>query len=159
MMNKRWSNKYYSIDHGINSRLDEVQASILNFKLKYINFFIRKRRFIAQKYFNGFKNLDIQMPIINKKNFHVFHIFAVCHPKRDLILKKMKSKNISLGIHYPYPIHRMKAYKSARSNISNSLIKTENSSKMIFSLPIYPSIKNHEITNIIQNINKILSKI
>ena len=47
--NQKWSNKYYSIDHGTNSRLDEVQASILNLKLKYINFFIRKRRFIAKK--------------------------------------------------------------------------------------------------------------
>ena len=157
--NKKWSNKYYSIDHGTNSRLDEVQASILNFKLKYINFFIRKRRFIAQKYFNGFKGVDIQVPIINKKNFHVFHIFAVSHPKRDLILKKMKSKNINLGIHYPYPIHTMKAYRSFKRDNSNSLIETENSSKMIFSLPIYPSIKNTEIENIVQNINKILSKI
>ena len=71
----------------------------------------------------------------------------------------MKLKNINLGIHYPYPIHTMKAYRSFKRDNSNSLIETENSSKMIFSLPIYPSIKNTEIENIVQNINKILSKI
>ena len=154
--NKKWSNKYYSIDHGINSRLDEVQASILNLKLKYINFFIKSRRAVAHKYFDGIKGLDIEMPIVNKKNFHVFHIFAVYHPKRDLILRKMKLKNINLGIHYPYPIHTMKAYRRYISGNRNRLPETEKRAKMIFSLPIYPSIKNHEIENIIKNINKIL---
>ena len=69
--------------------------------MKYINSFINKRRSIAQKYFMELKGLDIEMPIVNKKNFHVFHIFAVSHPRRELIIKKMRSKNINLNIHYP----------------------------------------------------------
>ena len=154
--NKKWGNKYYSIDHGTNSRLDEVQASILNLKLKYINSFIKKRRMVANKYYDGIKGLNIELPTINKKNFHVFHIFAVCHPKRDLILKKMKSKNINLSIHYPYPIHTMEAYKKFKPRNRNKLTETEKRAKMIFSLPIYPSIKNQEIENIIKNINKII---
>ena len=99
------------------------------------------------------------MPIINKKNSHVFHIFAVSHPKRDLILKKMKLKKINLNIHYPYPIHTMKAYKNFICNNCNCLTETEKKAKTIFSLPIYPSIKNYEIDNIIKNIKKILFKI
>ena len=99
------------------------------------------------------------MPIVNKNNFHVYHIFAVSHPKRELILKKMKSKNINLSIHYPYPIHTMKAYKNFKCGNSTHLIETEKRAKMIFSLPIYPNIKNQEIENIIKNINKILLKI
>ncbi len=71
----------------------------------------------------------------------------------------MKSKNINLNIHYPYPIHTMKAYKKFACGKSNYLFETEKKAKMIFSLPIYPSINNYEIENIIQNINKILSKI
>ena len=157
--NKKWGNKYYSIDHGINSRLDEIQASILNLKMKYINSFINKRRSIAQKYFMGLKGLDIEMPIVNKKNFHVFHIFAVSHPRRELILKKMRSKNINLNIHYPHPIHTMKAYKKFTCGKCNYLFETERKAKMIFSLPIYPSINNYEIESIIQNINEIVSKI
>ena len=78
--------------------------------------------------------------------------------RNELILKKMRSKNINLNIHYPYPIHTMKAYKNFKSDDSNRLIETEKKAKKIFSLPIYPSIKNHEIENIIKNINKILSK-
>ena len=140
--NKKWSNKYYSIDHGTNSRLDEIQASILNLKIKYINFFIKKRRSIAKKYINGLKGLDIEMPIVNKTNFHVFHVFTVSHPKRELILHKLKTKNIDLKIHYPYPIHTMKAYKNFTCNGCNCLTETEKKAKTIFSLPIYPSIKN-----------------
>ena len=157
--NKKWSNKYYSIDHGVNSRLDEIQASILNLKMKYINSFINKRRSIAQKYFMELKGPNIEMPIVNKKNFHVFHIFAVSHPRRELILKKMRSKNINLNIHYPHPIHTMKAYKKFTYGKCNYLFETEKKAKMIFSLPIYPSINNYEIESIIQNINKIVSKI
>ncbi len=157
--NKKWNNKYYSIDHGANSRLSEIQASILNLKLKYVNSYIRKRRFIAQKYFKGLMESSIILPIVNKKNFHVFHIFAVSHPKRELILKKLSLKKINLSIHYPYPIHIMKAYKNFTYNYSNRLIETEKKAKTTFSLPVYPGIKNYEIENIIQNINKIVSKI
>ena len=157
--NKKWNNKYYSIDHGANSRLSEIQASILNLKLKYVNSYIRKRRFIAQKYFKGLMESGIILPIVNKKNFHVFHIFAVSHPKRELILKKLSLKKINLSIHYPYPIHIMKAYKNFTYNYSSRLIETEKKAKTTFSLPVYPGIKNYEIENIIQNINKIVSKI
>ena len=157
--NKKWNNKYYSIDHGTNSRLNEIQASILNLKLKYVNSYIRKRRFIAQKYFKGLMESGIILPIVNKKNFHVFHIFAVSHPKRELILKKLSLKKINLSIHYPYPIHIMKAYKNFTYNYSSRLIETEKKAKTTFSLPVYPGIKNYEIENIIQNINKIVSKI
>ena len=71
----------------------------------------------------------------------------------------MRSKKINLAIHYPYPIHTMEAYKNYKHDNFNHLIETEKKSKMIFSLPIYPSIKNNEIENIIKNINKILLKI
>jgi len=71
----------------------------------------------------------------------------------------MRSININLNIHYPYPIHTMKAYKNFIYDDSNHLQETEKIAKMIFSLPIYPSIKSYEIENIIQNINKIVLKI
>ena len=157
-VNSKWKNKYYSIDQGINSRLNEVQSSILNLKLKNLSTSITRRRQIAKKYFEGFKNTSIELPIINKDNFHVFHIFEVAHQKRDLIIKKMKNKKINLSIHYQYPIHRMSGYKNLINN-KNTLKETEKKSKIIFSLPIYPSLKNTEIDIIIKNLKKIVSKI
>jgi|TARA_B110000027_G_scaffold133704_1_gene162954 aminotransferase EvaB len=155
---KKWTNKYYSIDKGINSRLSEIQSSILNLKLIKLPASIKRRREIAKKYFDGLKDISLELPKINKDNFHVFHIFEVAHPKRDLIIKKMKIKKINLGIHYKYPIHTMSGYKefSAKKSLLN---ETEKKSKKIFSLPIYPTLKNNEIDIIIRNLTNIISKI
>ena len=155
---KKWKNKYYSIEHGTNSRLDEIQSSILNLKIKNINFFIKRRRSIAKKYYNGLKNLNIELPLVNKNNFHVFHIFEVAHKRRNKIIKKMKERNINLSIHYPYPIHKMSGYKKFVKKNSNHLYETEKKSKMIFSLPIYPSLKDSEIKAIINNLKEIILK-
>ena len=157
-INKKWKNKYYSIDQGINSRLSEVQSSILNLKLSKLYRSIKRRREIAEKYYEGLKNTNLELPIINKRNLHVFHIFEVAHPKRDLIIKKMKNKKIDLGIHYKYPIHTMRGYKEFY-NKKNPLKETEKKAKKIFSLPIYPLLKNNEIAKIIRNLKDIISKI
>ena len=155
-VNKKWKNKYYSIDKGINSRLSEVQSVILNSKLTKIYKSINRRREIAKKYYAGLKNTSLQLPIINKGNFHVFHIFEVFHPKRDLIIKLMKDKKINLSIHYQYPVHKMMGYRYLIKNSKNFLKETESTSKGIFSLPIYPSLKNKEIDLIISNLKKII---
>ncbi len=157
-VNKKWQNKYYSIDQGINSRLSEVQSSILNLKFIKLSGLIKRRRAIAKKYFEGLKNTSLELPLINNGNFHVFHIFEVAHPKRDLIIKKMKSKKINLSIHYKYPIHTMSGYKHF-NNKKNPLKETEIKSKKIFSLPIYPLLKNNEVDTIIKNLNDVILKI
>ena len=71
----------------------------------------------------------------------------------------MKFNKINLGIHYPYPIHTMKAYKNFICNNCVCLTETEKRAKTIFSLPTYPSLKDYEIEKIIKNIKKILLKI
>ena len=157
-INKKWKNKYYSIDRGINSRLNEVQSSILNLKLNKISKLISRRREIANKYFEGLKDTELELPIVNNGNYHVFHIFEVAHPKRDLIIKTMKNKKINLGIHYQYPIHTMSGYKEFK-NTKNLLKETETKAKKIFSLPIYPLLKNNEIDHIIKNLKNIILKI
>ena len=71
----------------------------------------------------------------------------------------MRSININLNIHYPYPIHTMKAYTSYVCDKCDCLSNTELSAKSIFSLPIYPGIKNSEVKNVIKNIRNIINKI
>ena len=70
----------------------------------------------------------------------------------------MKERNVNLSIHYPYPIHKMRGYKNFIKKNSNHLYETEKKSKMIFSLPIYPSLKDNEIKEIINNLKEIISK-
>ena len=148
---KWWNNKYFAVENGTNSRLSEIQAAILNIKIKYLKRSIKRRREIAKMYNNGIKNKNIIKPLQNKNNFHVYHLYVVAHENRKSILTKMKTNNINLGIQYPYPLHKMNAYKNATfKNLNN----TENLTKKIFSLPTYPSIENYKIKKIIEILNK-----
>ncbi len=149
---KWWNKKYFAVENGTNSRLGEIQAAILNIKIKYLKTFIKKRREIAQMYNKGIKNKNIIKPIENKNNFHVYHLYVVAHKNRKSILQKMKRNNIYLGIQYPYPIHKMNAYRNATLK---KLVNTENQTKKIFSLPTYPLIEKNKIKKIIEILNKI----
>ena len=90
--------KYYSNEQGINSRIDEMQLSILNIKLMQVNKFIKKRIKIANFYKDKLKNTSLILPNIRANNKHVFHLFTVFHKKRDLILKKLKKLGIKINI-------------------------------------------------------------
>ena len=80
----KFKDKYYSNENGVNSRLDEIQSSILNFKLKKIDTFIQRRKKIANNYIYSLSKTDLKLPIENKNNYHVYHLFTIYHPKTDL---------------------------------------------------------------------------
>ena len=85
-------NKYYSNENGLNSRLDEIQCSILNLKLRYLDKQIERRKQIAELYNKHLKNTDLNLPIVNKSNKHVYHLYTVSHPKKKKIVKLLKKK-------------------------------------------------------------------
>ena len=80
----KFRNKYYANENGYNSRLDEVQASILNFKLKKIDNFINKRRTLAKYYLKNLNFNEISIPKENSYCKHVYHLFTIYHPPRKL---------------------------------------------------------------------------
>jgi aminotransferase EvaB len=152
----KWYNKYYSLESGLNSRLGEIQSTILNLKIKYLDIFIKKRQKISGKYFKYLKNLKLKLPTIYKDRLNVFHIFPILCKNRDEVIRKAKAKNIMLNINYPIPIHKMKAYKKYVCKNCNCLRNTERFSKELISLPIYPSLRNIELFKIILELKKIL---
>ncbi|MDC0060845.1 DegT/DnrJ/EryC1/StrS family aminotransferase [Candidatus Pelagibacter sp.] len=153
----KFYNKYYSNLNGINSRLDEINSKILDFKLKKIDYFISRRRFIANIYNSELKNTKLILPYLNKDKFDVFHLYTVYHKKRDLIMKKLLKQKIQTRIIYPYPIHKMKGYsflfKKEKYKIS------EAKSKGIFSLPLYPELDIKRVKIICKKLKKILLSI
>jgi len=151
--------KYYANEHGINSRLDEIHASILNIKLKDVKKNIKKRKNLANVYEKELKNTSLTLPIIKQNCEHVFHLYSLYHPKRDLIIKKLKEKNIEIKIYYPAPIHLMKAYKDFNKRKNSNLKITEKISKGIFSLPLYPNLKYKHVYKIAEVLKNILKKI
>lgn len=148
-------NKYYANEHGTNSRISEAQSAILNIKLPKVKSWIKKRRDIAKIYENELRYTSLKLPKSNVNCKHVYHLYVVYHPKRELLLKKLKSKNIFININYPFPIHKMKAYKNFKQNLPI----TERMAKGIFSLPLYPKMKISDVYKIVKQLKKILKEI
>ena len=155
----KFNNKYYANEHGTNSRISEIQSSILNLKLPQVNSWIEQRRKLANVYSQELKNTSLKLPAENINCKHVFHLYVVYHPKRDKIIKKLKENNIQVNINYPFPIHKMKAYKNKVLNKSNYLPITEEMANGIFSLPLYPKLKKTDVFKVSRVIKKILLKI
>jgi len=154
----KYFNKYYANENGFNSRLDEIQSTILNIKIKKVDNYISKRIKLAKIYLNHLKNTKIVLPITNKFNKHVYHLFTIRHPKRNKIVEILKKMNIHTRTIYPYSINKMKAYKNF-CRYSGKLKNSENFSKNIFSLPLYPELKEAQIKIICNTLKKILKKI
>jgi dTDP-4-amino-4,6-dideoxygalactose transaminase len=150
-----WKKKNFASIHGINNRLDEIQAAILNVKIQSIDMLINERISNANFYLSNIKNKNIVLPKIIGNAKHSFHLFVirVLNNKRKLLIKKLRDSNINPGIHYPTPIHMQTAYKK----YSNGDLKlTEKYAQQILSIPCYPFLEDRikkKIINIINNLS------
>ena len=144
--------KYINKHKGVNSRLDEIQAGVLNVKLKYLDVDNRKRRAIAKKYIEEILNLNITLPKFpQKEERHTWHLFVIRCEKRDDLKKYLEKKGIQTLIHYPVPVHKQLAYSEFNKLELN---ETERLSKEILSLPISPVLSNNQLDYIIKTINE-----
>ena len=148
-----WNDERTTSYHGLSSRLDEIQAAILNVKLKYLESDNNKRVKLASIYYDKITNSKIFFPQIRNNCRHVYHLFVVITDKRELILNELKKNNIYCGIHYPTPAHLHKGYKSKCKFNSKDLSNTNKICKKIFSLPMYPELEMKEIKKVINIIN------
>lgn len=153
----RFFKKYYSNINGVNSRLDEINSSILNFKLNRVDYFIKKRRILAKIYDKNLKNTKLILPKLDKDSFDVYHLYTVYHSKREKIIKALFKNGIQTRVIYPYPIQKMKGYKNLFQN--KKYINSEIKSKGIFSLPLYPDLTFKEINLICKKLKRILYNI
>tara|TARA_B100001250_G_scaffold65029_1_gene51457 strand:+ start:12291 stop:13415 length:1125 start_codon:yes stop_codon:yes gene_type:complete len=156
MSSGHWNGKYYAVEHGTNSRLDEVHAAILLKKLPHLDEWINRRRQIAERYNRELKDTNLELPKEHKDNKHAYYIYVVAHKDRDQIMKSLTEKNIHLNISYPWPIHIMDAYKHFVCSTCDCLTKTEDMAKKIFSLPMYPTLTDDEQGEVIKELKKII---
>jgi len=153
----KFYNKYYANENGFNSRIDEIQCSILNIKLNYVDKFIKKRISLANHYIKLLKNTDLILPYKNSHNTHVYHLFTVFHTKIDKIVKFLKKNKIETRTIYPFPIQNMRAYKQL--NFKKNLQNSEKKAKGIICLPLYPEMKEENVTKICGKIQTILNSL
>ena len=156
MSSGHWNGKYYAIEHGTNSRLDEVHAAILLKKFPYLDQWIDRRRQIATRYNDELKNLNIDLPLEHPDNKHAYYIYVVANPERDRIMTSLSKKNIHLNISYPWPIHIMDAYKHFVCSSCNCMPITEQRANEIFSLPMYPTLSDDEQDTVIKELKKLI---
>ncbi len=156
MSSGHWNGKYYAIEHGTNSRLDEVHAAILLKKFPYLDEWIDRRRQIAARYNDELKNLNIDLPLEHPDNKHAYYIYVVANPERDRIMTSLSKKNIHLNISYPWPIHIMDAYKHFVCSTCNCMPITEQRANEIFSLPMYPTLSDDEQDTVIKELKKLI---
>lgn len=146
------SEKYQHKYKGVNSRLDEIQAAVLSFRLNHLDEENKKRQAIAQKYHQEIKNSKITLPFIDKFEEHVFHQYVIqVNNRRDDFKNYLSSNGINTQIHYPQNIHLQPAYEEYK-NIKLPI--AESLQEKILSLPIYPSLSDKEIEYIIDFVNK-----
>lgn len=142
----------YVFDYtGRNSRLDEIQAAILDVKLKYLDQDNDKRKKVAKLYYEGIKNPAVILPETKDFASNVFHIFPVLTEKRDELQQYLKSKEIGTVIHYPIPPHKQKCYKDW-NNLSFPITERIHNSEL--SLPIGPAITEEQVRYVINTINE-----
>ncbi len=143
--------KYHHIYKGVNSRLDEIQAAVLNVKLKYLDNDNARRREISKYYRENIKNRIIILPETYDESAHVWHVFAVRTPERDRFQKYLEENNIQTIIHYPTPPHKQGAYQEW-NNLSYPI--SEEIHRTIISLPISPVMTDDEVQRVTEVINE-----
>ena len=139
--------RYHHENIGVNSRLDSIQAAILNVKLKYLDKYIKARQEAANYYdkkFAGHQKLKI--PFRVKNSTHVFHQYTlvVDDVDRDELQKFLASKNIPAMVYYPIPLHLQQAYKDPRYKEGNFPV-SEYLSKHVISLPMHTELDEEQL--------------
>ncbi len=135
---------------GRNSRLDEIQAAVLDAKLKHLDEDNTRRKEVARMYIEGIKNPAITLPEVNDRDAHVFHIFPIRAEKRDELQKYLTENGVQTIIHYPIPPHKQECYAEWNDR---SYPITEKIHAEELSLPISPVITDDEVNEVIRIIN------
>ena len=146
------SQKKYVFQYcGRNSRLDEIQAAILDVKLKHLDEDVKLRKEVAKKYLSGITNPKIKLPKIFDWDQHVFHIFTILTEDREGLQKYLTEKEIGTNIHYPIPPHKQECYKEW-NNMSFPV--TEKIHQQELSLPMSPCLTDEQIQYVIDTLNE-----
>jgi dTDP-4-amino-4,6-dideoxygalactose transaminase len=134
-----WKKKYYSEEVGYNSRLDALQAAILQAKFPHLDSWNAKRREISQRYSSQLASLGVGVPVEREWGRHVYHLYVIRIPRRDELQSFLKARGIASEVYYPLPPHlsvpcRAFGYKEG------DFPRAEQASRETLALPLYPEM-------------------
>lgn len=143
---------------GINSRLDGMQAAILNVKLPHILQWTENRIKNAKLYDEYLKDVtEVQLPKVRENTKHTYHLYIIKVEKREDLMKFLAKNGIETAIHYPVALPNMKAYERLGHTREEFPISSENESK-ILSIPMYPELQEEQIAYVASKIKEFYQK-
>jgi dTDP-4-amino-4,6-dideoxygalactose transaminase len=149
-----WRDRYVSAVPGINSRLDPVQAAILNIKLDVLAEDNARRQAIAARYDSGFAGLPLKLPSRRNAATHVYHQYVVRTANRDGLREHLRQAGIGTGIHYPLPVHLHPAYRGRVAAGPSGLCRSQSVTREILSLPIFPQLADAAVDRVIGEVRR-----
>ena len=147
--------KYKNLFVGVNSRLDEIQAAMLDVKLKHLDAEVNHRRTIAKMYLEGIKNPELSLPLseVDASQYaqHVWHLFVIRSRNREVLQQYLAENGVQTLIHYPIPPHKQQAYKEW-NDLSYPI--SEKIHDEVMSLPMGPTLSLEDVEKVIQLCNE-----
>lgn len=143
--------KYYNYLIGYNSRLDEIQASILRIKLNHLDEWNQRRQEIAKQY-GKVKNNFLEHPYVSNENKHVYYVYQIKTKYREALISYLENNEISTGKYFPVPLHLQKVFEELeykKGDMPNAEMASEN----LLAIPMFPELKEEEISKIINALN------
>lgn len=147
-----WNESRLTDEPGLNSRLDELQAAILNVKLKYLDQDNERRCELAQIYNEGLLGKGLVLPAVRPDTSPVFHLYVIACDGRDAVIKQLLEQGVAAGIHYRAPGHLHGGYDRRCRLPKGGLPVTEDVVGKILSLPMYPELTALQAKQVILNI-------
>ena len=148
------SDRYHHTELGMNSRLDELQAALLQVRLAWLEPFTTRRRQIAGQYFAQIHNSKISLlsPPVAEEN-HVYHLFVVRCAEREQLARHLKIKGITTLSHYPLPAHHQQPSQDlARDPMG--LLQAEQHAADCLSIPCHPQMSDRDVQSVIEALNE-----
>ncbi len=145
--------KYVNEIPGINSRLDELQAALLQVSLAHFEEARDRRTRIAEAYLTGIRNPHVTLPKVRPGANHVWHVFALLCPERDRLMEHLAQQGIKTSVHYPIPPHLQQCY-AYMGYEEGAFPVAEAQAKQLLSLPIYNGMPQADVDAVIEAVNR-----
>ena len=146
-----WRERYVSDIAGMNSRLDELQAALLNVRLRHLDAEIDSRRRAARYYSEHLRGL-VQTPAVAPRSEHAWHLYVVRSTRRQELREALQRQGIGTGIHYPVPVHLQPAYHKRVLVGAGGQSATEAAAAQILSLPMHPFLTTDELALVVTGV-------
>lgn len=152
-----WGDRYVSAMPGMNTRLDPIQAAVLQVKLPTLDRANARRAAIAARYDRGLAKAGLGLPARRAGATHVFHQYVIRVPRRDALRTTLGRAGIGTAIHYPVPVHLQPAYRGRVDLDPGGLGESERAAREVLSLPMFPELAAADVARVIAAVEKMVT--